>query len=241
MTFFPLSWTLFSPQQQKELTVSLSQFLACDCHYEHQGSSTVFSWEEMDCAYKQWGSTDSLPFCLQTSSPYGTIPITGSIDALLESILRCQPQPCFSPTLLLFLAQQYGCGPYVSVLLEQGLSQCASEKELFLYKRCLASVYSVMNEKDASASFVRSLSNQSLRDGMTLERYNQFQFAQVRYVESFNDEAVRNNLQLLQLVQDKWKECAQQMGQWKLLVEYARLNSEYWYCVDFYYRSNQWK
>lgn len=243
MTFFPLSWTLFSPQQQRQLTQSLSHFLACDIHYNNQGSTAIFSWEELDREHKQWGNEGSLPFCTQTTSPYSTIPITGSIEALLESILRCQPQPRFSPTLLQFLARQYSCGPQVSVLLEQGINQCASEKELLLYKRCLTHVYSTMNEKDTSASFIRSLSNQNLRDGMTLECYNQFQSAQLRYLEIFNDEAALKSLPMLHLTeaQERWKACTQKMGQWQLLASFAKLNSEYWYFVDFYYRTCQWK
>lgn len=192
-------------------------------HFGQKGLSTHLQWEELDRDYKQWGTPQSLPFCSQSTSRYGSIPISNGIQALLESVLRCEPRPRLSTSLLLFLAENYGCGPIVSLLLEKDVEECVSQKEQSLYEDSLKRVYVNLNEKDAYMSLLRSVKQTNVHNGLVLEGFNQFQVAQMAYTESLKSEVVMNNLSLLQTVQERWKSCTENLYQWTSLYEYGRI------------------
>ena len=100
---FPVAWSSFTVEEQKVLTSGLNKLLASDIHGIQQNVSTHALWEELDKDYKQWGSSTSHPFGSQANSCYGTIPVTNGLQAVLEAVLRCSPQPRLPPTLLLHL------------------------------------------------------------------------------------------------------------------------------------------
>lgn len=192
-------------------------------HFSQKGVSTHLHWEELDRDYKQWGTPHSLPFCSQSTSRYGSIPISNGIQAIVESILRCEPRPRLSTSLLLFLAENYGCGPTVSLLLEKDIDECVSAREHSLYEESLKRVYLNLNEKDAYASMLRSVKQTDMHNGLVLEGFSQFQAAQMAYTESLKSEVVMNNLSLLQTVQERWKVCTENLYQWNSLYEYGRI------------------
>ena len=138
---FPRAWSSFSENERKDLTAGFTKFLASDSHSFHQSVSTYALWEELDKDYKQWGASTPLPFAAQASSCYGTLPVTNGLQAVLEALLRCSPQPRLPPTLLFQLAKQYGCGPQATVLLEQGMNEATNATERKTYHRCLKSVF----------------------------------------------------------------------------------------------------
>ena len=138
---FPRAWSSFSENERKDLTAGFAKFLASDSHSFHQSVSTYALWEELDKDYKQWGASTPLPFAAQASSCYGTLPVTNGLQAVLEALLRCSPQPRLPPTLLFQLAKQYGCGPQATVLLEQGMNEATDATERTTYRRCLKSVF----------------------------------------------------------------------------------------------------
>ena len=141
INLFPRAWAAFSENERKDLTAGFTKFLASDSHSFHQSVSTYALWEELDKDYKQWGASTPLPFAAQASSCYGTLPVTNGLQAVLEALLHCSPQPRLPPTLLFQLAKQYGCGPQATVLLEQGMNEATDATERKAYRRCLKSVF----------------------------------------------------------------------------------------------------
>ena len=138
---FPRAWSTFSEEEQIALVAGFTKFLASDNHTFYRKVSTNALWEELDKDYKQWGASTPLPFAAQAPSCYGTIPVTNGLQAVLEALLRCSPQPRLPPTLLLQLAKQYGCGPQATVLLEQGMNEATDATERKAYRRCLKGVF----------------------------------------------------------------------------------------------------
>ena len=138
---FPVAWSSFTVEEQKVLTSGLNKLLASDIHGIQQNVSTHALWEELDKDYKQWGSSTTHPFGSQANSCYGTIPVTNGLQAVLEAVLRCSPQPRLPPTLLLHLTKTYGCGPQASLLLEMGLREATDTDEKRAYRQCLKAVF----------------------------------------------------------------------------------------------------
>lgn len=219
----------------------MSRFLSSDLHFTQYNTTAFRAWEDFDRNYKLWGSNAPLPYVTQAGSRYTNSPVTMGLHALLEGVIRCYPQPRLSPTLLLHLADDYGCGPQVSLLLEKGLEECANEKEKSTYMASLKKTYMILNEDDAFASTIRSLPVAELRNGMTLERYNKIQTAQVAYLEGLRNQSVINSSELLLTLQERWKECAANLRQWKLLFEYGKLNHDLYILLECYGKSDIWK
>ena len=142
---FPRAWSAFSEEEHVALVAGFTRFLASDSHSLNQSVSTYALWEELDKDYKQWGASTALPFAAQAPSCYGNIPVTNGLQAVLEALLRCSPQPRLPPTLLLQLAKQYGCGPQATVLLEQGMGEATDAAERKAYRRCLKSAFVRIN------------------------------------------------------------------------------------------------
>ena len=138
---FPVAWSSFTIEEQKALTAGLSKLLASDIHGIQQNVSSHALWEELDKDYKQWGASTSHPFAFQANSCYGTIPVTNGLQAVLEAVLRCSPQPRLPPTLLLHLTKTYGCGPQASLLLEAGLREATDTAEKKAYRQCLKAAF----------------------------------------------------------------------------------------------------
>lgn len=237
---FPLAWSTFTQEQQATLTTHIAKFLTSDLHYHQQSIPSIPSWEDFDRNFKIWGSNCTLPYVTQSDSRYGTLPVSASLNVLLEGIIRCTPQPRISPVALLHLAESYNCSPQVSLLLEQGLQDCKIEKESKAYMSTLRKVYTMMCEDDAYASTLRSIKIPSLRNGITLERYNCVQTAQIAYLEGLRNQNLINSSELLLLLQERWKECAINLRQVKSLFEYGKLNHELWILLDCYGKSNIW-
>ena len=118
-----------------------NKFLASDHNARYQGISTHALWEEMDKDFKQWGTSTRIPFTMQAPSAYGTLPVTNGLQAFLDAIVRCSPQPRLSPILLLHLAKMYGCGTQATILLQAGLSEAKIPKEQSAYRHCLRQLY----------------------------------------------------------------------------------------------------
>lgn len=239
--FFPLSWSFCTSQQQMELSRALSQYFANDLHYENKSTNVSLLWEELDSEKKPWSNHYAIPFRKQEQSAYGTTPVSLSLEAVLEGIIRCDPQPTLSPTLLLFVASHLNCGPQVSVLLETGLKECTSAKDRQVYQHCLDQMYDLLNEKDASVSSVRSLPHQSLHNGVILERYNKFQQAQACYMDAMSSSESDMDLHLCQFMQERWKLCTQNLGQWNVLFEYARMNEDFYVMARCFFRNSMWQ
>ena len=203
--------------------------------------TSSLDWEDFDRNYKLWGSTAPLPYTSQVRSSYGTIPASTCLHALLDSLLRCNPLPHFSPSLLVNLADNYGCGPQVSLLLEAYLKETINDKEKSFYVKSLQKVYLIINEDDAYASSIRSLPVPEFRNGMTLERYNKAQAAQLAYFEGLRNTTIINSIDLLNLLQERWKACALNLRQWKLLFEYGKLNRDILLLLDCFGKNNIWE
>ena len=78
---------------------------------------------------------------MQAPTAYGTLPVTNGLQAFLDAIVRCSPQPRLSPVLLLHLAKMYGCGTQATILLKAGLSEARIPKEQSAYRYCLRQLY----------------------------------------------------------------------------------------------------
>ena len=239
--FFPLAWSSLSTEQQNTLTSTISKFLASDLHYSQIYVTESLDWEDFDRNYKLWGSNAPLPYASQVQSNYSTIPATTCLHALLDSLLRCNPLPHFSPSLLVSLADNIGCGPQVSLLLEAYIKETVNEKERLCYIKSLQKVYLIMNEDDVYASSIRSLPVPEFRNGMTLERYNKAQAAQLAYFEGLRNTTIINSIDLLNLLQERWKACALNLHQWKSLFEYGKLNQDILLLLDCYGKYNRWE
>ena len=239
--FFPLAWKSLSKQHQIEVITYISKFLAADIHYEQRDLSMHLIWEEFDKDYKQWACSTSIPFTIQEQSRYGSLPITHSIQAILESLLHCDPLPRLAPSLLLYLSENFGCASYCSVYLERIMNEDLNEKDAAIYSSSLKKIYDILNEKDVSATFTRSLPYREFHNGITLERYNCLETAQLCYYEGLNNPAIFNDSSRLLLLQERWKECALNLKQWVSLFEYGKLNQDMLLLVDCYYKCNKWE
>ena len=80
-----------------------------------------------------------------------------------------------------------------------------------------------------------------LVNGQTLERYGEMQAAETAYLECLRNECTLRNRELLEIVQDRWKECAYNLRKWNVLFEYGKMNHDYWLLMDCYAKSNIWK
>ena len=239
--FFPRAWLTLTEKEHLRLTLALSHFLASDIPFVQRGISTHLMWEEVDRDYKQWGNSVPLAFTSQACSRYGSIPFTNGVQALLESVLRCDPQPRLAPVLLLNLTKTYGCGSQASLLLESGLKECVDKREKDIYSRCLYDVYLELKEEDAAASMITSLPYPELHNGMVLERFGKYQTAQIAYLEGLRNQEVVNSIDALMTVKARWKECALNLKQWIPLFEYGKLNRDLWLLLDCYGKSNIWE
>ena len=141
MTLFPLLWSDLPSEERDTLLAGVTSLLASDLPFLQQSTTTHHLWEELDKDYKQWGASTPLPFAQQAASRYGTIPVTNGLQALLDALLRCTPQPRLPPVLLLHLAKNYGCGPQATLLLEAGLREAGDAKERKAFWRCLKALY----------------------------------------------------------------------------------------------------
>lgn len=141
MDLFPLAWASFTPAVQQEMVAGLNKFLAFDMHNQHMNTSTHSLWEELDKDFKQWGTTTKIPFTTQTVSAYGTLPVSNGLQAMLDAIVRCNPQPRLAPALLLHLTKMHGCGTQATLLLQTGLREASMDKEQSVYRLCLRQAY----------------------------------------------------------------------------------------------------
>ena len=148
---FPTVWSTFSTETQQELVTGLNKLLTLDMHTSQLMSSTHALWEDLDKEYKSWTiptATPTLPFTLQNTSMYGTLPVTNGLQAILEALIRCTPQPRLPPTLLYYLTKIFGCGPQATILLERGMKEASTENEQNAYRQCLKEVLVRVNDDD---------------------------------------------------------------------------------------------
>lgn len=237
---FPLIWSRFSREEQTALTHSIVKFLSLDMHTK-LGSSLHPRWEELDKDYKQWGVNLSLPFCQQATSRYGSLQATSGVQVLLDSFIRCEPLPHIPPVLLMYLTKHYVGGSQPSILLEKMIAECEDPREKQVYQRCLYEIYRSLNEKDACAAMVKSMEIPELHNGAVLQNYGNFKMAQVAYLEGLRNENVINNSEALWVMEDCWKTCAVSLCQWRVLLEYLKLNTDTvlaLYCLE---KANLWK
>lgn len=80
-----------------------------------------------------------------------------------------------------------------------------------------------------------------ISNGLTLERYGKYQAAEMAFLESYRNERVMASKELLEVVQDRWKECAFNLKKWKTLFEYGKMNHDYWLLMDCYGKCNIWE
>ena len=237
--FLPVVWRHMARDEQLRLTQALTRFLASDIPFLQRGVSTHLMWEELDRDYKQWHAPAVMPYGVQARSRYGSIPCTNGVQALLEGVLCCEPQPRLAPVLLLNLAKMYGCAPQASLLLESGLRDCEA-RERSVYLRCLRQTYEELKEEDAAAAMVTCLPYPELHNGMVLERFGRFQTAQVAYLEGLRNQEVVNSAEALTVVKERWKECALNLRQWIPLFEYGKLNRDIVLLLECYGKCNIW-
>lgn len=237
---FPLIWSRFSREEQTELTHSIVKFLSLDMHTK-LGSSLHSRWEELDKDYKQWGVSLPLPFCQQATSRYGSLDATSGVQVLLDSFIRCEPLPHIPPVLLLYLTKHYVGGSQPSILLEKMIAECEDPREKQVYLRCLYEIYRSLNEKDACAAMVKSMEIPELHNGAVLQSFGNFQVAQVAYLEGLRNERVINNSEALWIMEDCWKECALRLCQWRVLLEYIKLNVRSNLTLYCFEKANLWR
>ena len=137
---FPAAWSSFSPSVQHAIVAALNKFLAFDIHTFQTSISTYALWEDIDKEFKPWAlsqASTTLPFTTQSPSLYGTLPVTTSLQAILEALVRCSPQPRLPPVLLLHLVKSYGCGQQATLLMERGWREARVDAEKRAYEQCL--------------------------------------------------------------------------------------------------------
>ena len=79
-----------------------------------------------------------------------------------------------------------------------------------------------MQEYDALAAMLNETPISELRNGM-------------------RNQSVVGSLDALEILEERWKECAYNLKKWKLLFEYGKMNHDIWLLLDCYGKCNIWE
>lgn len=98
-----------------------------------------------------------------------------------------------------------------------------------------------LQEYDSLAGMLEMPQLPELANGQTLERFGKTQAAEMAYLECLRNEYTLASCETLEIVQERWRDCARNLKRWNVLFEYGKMNHDLLLLLDCYGKCNIWK
>eukprot|EP00252_Welwitschia_mirabilis_P021819 TRINITY_DN5712_c0_g1_i1.p1 TRINITY_DN5712_c0_g1~~TRINITY_DN5712_c0_g1_i1.p1 ORF type:complete len:3567 (+),score=681.06 TRINITY_DN5712_c0_g1_i1:1467-10703(+) len=165
------------------------------------------------------------------------------VQALLEGLSLCQPQPKIPSELIKFLGKTYNAWHIAVSLLE-------SHVMIFLNEpRCsesLAELYRMLNEEDVRYGlWKRRQITAETKAGLSLVQHGYWQRAQDLFYQAMSKatQGTYNNSvpkAEMCLWEEQWLSCARQLSQWDVLVDFGKSVENYEILLDCLWKVPDW-
>eukprot|EP00899_Mesostigma_viride_P026573 jgi/Mesvir1/70/Mv13673-RA.2 len=166
------------------------------------------------------------------------------VQALLEGISLCQPQPKIPSELIKFLGKTYNAWHIAIPLLESHVQLFPREARCF---HALAELYRKLNEEDMLFGlWKRRCQTEETRAGLSFVQHGFYPQAQEVFYKAMSaaqaaGAAAAVTKMELCLWEEQWLECAKKLNQWDVVTEFARAVDHTDLMLDSLWRVPDWQ